>query len=240
MKSPESAAASTPRHSTTSSICFASSLSRRNASFHRRQLRLAARSGALATALWALVRLGALGRLGAAVRRRFRDPRLHRLFSFQTMYAGLAPDAALAMYAVITYMDSIEGVWFPSAACIVSRWPWPRPRRSRSRVSSRRRGGICPPLHDRTGGRRPADLRRSASCRRRGLHYRSSDRLPGRCCRISSRRKRRHGDRKCQYQRRILSHIAVTGPLISRMNGTRPAQSRGVAGSGVESNLPCS
>ena len=60
-----------------------------------------------------LVRLGAFGRLGTAVRRRFRDPRLHRLFSFQAMYAGLAPDAALALYAVITYMDSINGVYFP-------------------------------------------------------------------------------------------------------------------------------
>ena len=60
-----------------------------------------------------LVRLGAFGRLGAAVRRRFADPRLHRLFSFQAMYAGLAPESALALYAVITYMDSIEGVWFP-------------------------------------------------------------------------------------------------------------------------------
>jgi phytoene desaturase len=60
-----------------------------------------------------LVRLGAFGRLGAAVRRRFTDPRLHRLFSFQAMYAGLAPESALALYAVITYMDSIEGVWFP-------------------------------------------------------------------------------------------------------------------------------
>ena len=29
------------------------------------------------------------------------------------MYAGLAPESALALYAVITYMDSIEGVWFP-------------------------------------------------------------------------------------------------------------------------------
>jgi len=64
-------------------------------------------------ALAKLVRLGAFGRLGAAVRKRFRDPRLHRLFSFQAMYAGLAPDAALAIYAVITYMDSIDGVWFP-------------------------------------------------------------------------------------------------------------------------------
>ena len=64
-------------------------------------------------ALTQLLRLGAFGRLGAAVRRRFRDPRLHRLFSFQAMYAGLAPDAALALYAVITYMDSINGVYFP-------------------------------------------------------------------------------------------------------------------------------
>ena len=60
-----------------------------------------------------LLRLNAFGRLGAAVRRRFTDPRLHRLFSFQAMYAGLAPDDALALYAVITYMDSINGVYFP-------------------------------------------------------------------------------------------------------------------------------
>jgi phytoene desaturase len=64
-------------------------------------------------ALAQLMRLGAFGRLGATVRKRFADPRLHRLFSFQAMYAGLAPDSALALYAVITYMDTIEGVWFP-------------------------------------------------------------------------------------------------------------------------------
>ena len=64
-------------------------------------------------ALAQLLRLNAFGRLGTAVRRRFQDPRLHRLFSFQAMYAGLAPDAALALYAVITYMDSINGVYFP-------------------------------------------------------------------------------------------------------------------------------
>jgi phytoene desaturase len=64
-------------------------------------------------ALAQLARLGAFGRLGPAVRKRFADPRLHRLFSFQAMYAGLAPESALALYAVITYMDTIEGVWFP-------------------------------------------------------------------------------------------------------------------------------
>ena len=58
--------------------------------------------------------LGGFGRLGPAIERRFDDPRLHRLFSFQAMYAGLAPSQALALYAVITYMDSIEGVWFPA------------------------------------------------------------------------------------------------------------------------------
>ncbi len=70
---------------------------------------LLARPGAAAR----LVRLGGFGRLGRAVRARFKDPRLHRLFSFQAMYAGLAPDQALAIYAVITYMDSIAGVFFP-------------------------------------------------------------------------------------------------------------------------------
>lgn len=60
-----------------------------------------------------LVRMGGFGRLGPMIRRRFADDRLHRLFSFQAMYAGLAPDDALAIYAVITYMDSIRGVYIP-------------------------------------------------------------------------------------------------------------------------------
>ncbi|MDO5066748.1 MAG: phytoene desaturase family protein [Propionibacteriaceae bacterium] len=64
-------------------------------------------------AAYDLLRLGGLKRLGPEVARRFRDPRLHRVFSFQAMYAGLAPTKALALYAIITYIDSIEGVWFP-------------------------------------------------------------------------------------------------------------------------------
>ena len=38
---------------------------------------------------------------------------LRRVFSFQSMYAGLSPYEALAVYAVITYMDSVRGVYFP-------------------------------------------------------------------------------------------------------------------------------
>jgi phytoene desaturase len=60
-----------------------------------------------------LVRLGAFRRLDAKVRRYFTDERLRRIFSFQAMYAGLAPAQALAIYSVITYMDCIKGVFFP-------------------------------------------------------------------------------------------------------------------------------
>lgn len=60
-----------------------------------------------------LVRQGAFGKLGKAVARFFDDERLQRIFSFQAMYAGLAPYEALAVYAVITYMDSINGVYVP-------------------------------------------------------------------------------------------------------------------------------
>jgi phytoene desaturase len=60
-----------------------------------------------------LVRLGGFGRLEKAVAKHLSDPRLLRLFTFQAMYAGLAPADALAIYAVITYMDCISGVHFP-------------------------------------------------------------------------------------------------------------------------------
>ena len=58
-----------------------------------------------------LVRLGGFGRLTRATRKYFDDDRLRRLFSFQALYAGLDPLRALSLYAVITYMDTVEGVW---------------------------------------------------------------------------------------------------------------------------------
>ena len=70
----------------------------------------------LARAPWALLRLvqlGALRRLAPTVAGYFHDPRLQQLFSFQSLYAGLSPFEALAVFGVITYMDSVEGVYFP-------------------------------------------------------------------------------------------------------------------------------
>jgi phytoene desaturase len=60
-----------------------------------------------------LVRLGAFRRLAKVVSGHFDDERLQRVFSFQSMYAGLAPYEALALYAVITYMDTVNGVFIP-------------------------------------------------------------------------------------------------------------------------------
>ena len=60
-----------------------------------------------------LARLGGFRKLSSTVARHFADERLQRLFSFQAMYAGLAPQRALALYAVISYMDSVAGVFYP-------------------------------------------------------------------------------------------------------------------------------
>ena len=63
-----------------------------------------------------LARLAAIGgfrRLAPKVDSYLRDPRTRRVLSFQAMYAGLSPQQSLAIYAVIAYMDSVAGVYFP-------------------------------------------------------------------------------------------------------------------------------
>jgi phytoene desaturase len=60
-----------------------------------------------------LVAIGGFRKLTPKVRQYLRDPRTERLFSFQAMYAGLSPQDALAIYAIIAYMDSVAGVYFP-------------------------------------------------------------------------------------------------------------------------------
>lgn len=60
-----------------------------------------------------LVAAGAFRRLQTKIDQFFTDPRTRRIFSFQAMYAGLAPHDALAIYTVIAYLDSVAGVYFP-------------------------------------------------------------------------------------------------------------------------------
>jgi phytoene desaturase len=60
-----------------------------------------------------LVAAGAFGRLQKRVDHFLRDERTRRIFSFQAMYAGLAPHKALAIYAVIAYLDTVAGVYHP-------------------------------------------------------------------------------------------------------------------------------
>src|SRR5690349_16876515 len=63
-----------------------------------------------------LARLAALGGFRGwerMVRRHITDERLLRVFTFQALYAGVPPQSALAAYAVIAYMDTVAGVYFP-------------------------------------------------------------------------------------------------------------------------------
>lgn len=60
-----------------------------------------------------LVRLGGFRRMHALIASFLQDWRLIRLFTFQAMYAGMSPFEALGIYAVIPYMDTVAGVYFP-------------------------------------------------------------------------------------------------------------------------------
>ncbi|MFE1979325.1 phytoene desaturase family protein [Streptomyces hygroscopicus] len=61
-----------------------------------------------------LAALGGFGRLDTRIGRFLTDERLRRVFSFQSLYVGLPPARTLAAYAVIAYMDTVAGVYFPS------------------------------------------------------------------------------------------------------------------------------
>lgn len=67
----------------------------------------------LSPELASLAALGGFRSLSSAVGRFVRDERLRRVFSFQSLYAGVPPHRALAAYAVIAYMDTVAGVHFP-------------------------------------------------------------------------------------------------------------------------------
>ena len=58
-----------------------------------------------------LVAIGGFGKLAPKVEQFLKDPRTQRVYSFQSLYAGVSPYDALAIYAVIAYMDSVAGVF---------------------------------------------------------------------------------------------------------------------------------
>lgn len=60
-----------------------------------------------------LASIGGFRRWDTMVKRHIGDARLRRVFTFQSLYAGVAPQQALAVYAVIAYMDTVAGVFFP-------------------------------------------------------------------------------------------------------------------------------
>ncbi|MEI7913962.1 MAG: phytoene desaturase family protein [Mycobacteriaceae bacterium] len=60
-----------------------------------------------------LAAIGGFRRWDKMVSKFITDERLQRIFTFQALYAGVPPQQALAAYAVIAYMDTIAGVYFP-------------------------------------------------------------------------------------------------------------------------------
>lgn len=60
-----------------------------------------------------LAAMGAFRKLDRAIGRFLADERLRRVFTFQSLYVGQAPQNALAVYAIIAYMDTVRGVYFP-------------------------------------------------------------------------------------------------------------------------------
>ncbi len=60
-----------------------------------------------------LVRTGALRNLFTYAGRYFRDERLRLALTFQSMYLGISPLDAPAIYALLPYTELAEGIWFP-------------------------------------------------------------------------------------------------------------------------------
>ena len=120
----------------------------------------------LTPALARLVALGGFRRLAPKVAEYLHDERTQRVFSFQSLYAGLAPHQALALYAVISYLDTVAGVFFPRggvhalpralAGAAQKHGVRIRYRTEVSRVETRGRRAVA--VHTAAGERVPADV----------------------------------------------------------------------------------
>lgn len=63
--------------------------------------------------LYHLFTTNTLRKLDRHAGRYFNDPRLVAAFTFQTMYLGLAPSDAPAVYSLLPYTELEEGIWYP-------------------------------------------------------------------------------------------------------------------------------
>ncbi len=60
-----------------------------------------------------ILRVGAHQKLYSQVAKVFRDPRLQQAMSFQTMYLGVSPYEAPAVFSLLPYTELAVGVWYP-------------------------------------------------------------------------------------------------------------------------------
>ncbi|MDP1821620.1 MAG: phytoene desaturase family protein [Archangium sp.] len=61
-----------------------------------------------------IIRVGALRKLWPHVSRFFSDERLKQALSFQTMYLGISPWEAPAVFSLLPYTEAAHGIWFPA------------------------------------------------------------------------------------------------------------------------------
>jgi len=59
------------------------------------------------------LKLNVLGRLDAAVRRRFGDRRARQILEYAMVFLGTSPNDAPAMYALMSHVDLTQGVFYP-------------------------------------------------------------------------------------------------------------------------------
>lgn len=62
---------------------------------------------------WPLLKTKAYQNLYRQVSDYFQSDKLRKAFSFHSMFLGLSPFSALAMYSMITYADMALGMWYP-------------------------------------------------------------------------------------------------------------------------------
>ena len=60
-----------------------------------------------------IIRVGALKKLWKHVSGYFTDERLLQALSFQTMYLGISPWEAPAVFSLLPYTEATHGIWFP-------------------------------------------------------------------------------------------------------------------------------